>query len=124
MLHEEYMAINRREHSETSQVREQWQPLSVGFMKINADAGFCVSTGEARLGVVARDSSGYVWFCAATKRRGIQSPLQTELLAILYGLELALEKDFLTIQIESDSSLAISEISKNNFSFCSGGYYF
>ena len=53
-----------------------------------------MSTGEVHLGVVARDSNGYVWFCAASKRKGIQSTLQAELRAILYGLELALEKDF------------------------------
>ena len=61
---------------------------------------------------------GYVWFCAALKKQGIQSPLQAELLVILHGLHLAMEKDFKSIHIETDSMLAVSEISKKSSSFC------
>ena len=53
--------------------------------------------------------------------KGIQSPLQAELLAILYGLKLASENGFQSILVETDSRIAMSEITKNSSSFCSWG---
>ena len=61
---------------------------------------------------------GQVWFCAATKMNGIQSPLQAELLAIPYGLKLARENGFQWILVEIDSSIVVFEITKRSSSFC------
>ena len=108
-----------REHLRCSNEQVHWQPPTEDTIKINTDAGFSESDGLAKLGAVAYDSTAQVWFCTATKMKGIQSPLQAELLAILYGLKLASENGFQAILVETDSRIAISEITKNYSSFCS-----
>ena len=40
----------------------------------------------ARLGVVARDEEARIGFSAVTKEKDIESSLQAEILAILFGL--------------------------------------
>ncbi|XVE66582.1 hypothetical protein DITRI_Ditri08aG0090300 [Diplodiscus trichospermus] len=67
----------------------RWQPPTTGFVKINVDAGVRLTTGEACLGVVTRDSAGEVIFSAYQTVNGIKSVLATELKAIHLGLSLA-----------------------------------
>ena len=61
----------------------------------------------AKIGVVCRDSSGTICFCAFDRRKGVQSPLQAELLAILFGLKITIDKGFKRIQMETDSLIAV-----------------
>ena len=100
---------------------KHWSPPCEGTLKINTDATFRETTKEAVLGVVSRDATGKVCFCARSKRNGIQSPLQAELLAIWFGLEIALANGFKAIQVETDSLLAIQEIEKGENSSCEWG---
>ena len=44
-----------------------------------------------------------------------------ELLAILYALQLAKSYDFKEVKVETDSSVAVKEISKSSSSFCTWG---
>ena len=75
MLYEDYKSMNQRENVRHIQEQEQWKPPPNDVLKINTDAGFVESLNEAMLGVVARDSVGYVWFCAATRKRNIHPHL-------------------------------------------------
>ena len=120
-IQEDYKSVHCKEQSRPNNEQGQWHPPLEGTIKINTDAGFSESTGEATLGAVARDFMGQLWFCAATKMNGIQSPIQAELLAILYGLKLARENGFQLILVETDSSLAASEITKKSCSFYTWG---
>ncbi|XWS63095.1 hypothetical protein CRYUN_Cryun06bG0067100 [Craigia yunnanensis] len=71
--------------------------------------------------MVCRDSTGMVWFSAIAKRRDVYSPLQAELLAILFGLEKATENGYKNVQVESDSLLVVKEIEKGSNSSCEWG---
>ena len=72
-------------------------------------------------GVVCRDSSGTVCFYAFAKRKAVHSPLQAKLLALLFGLEIARNKGYKTLQIETNSLLAFREIEKGFLPSCEWG---
>ena len=44
-----------------------------GFIKINTDAAYELSSEVASLGMVARDDTGFVWLCANSSVENIQS---------------------------------------------------
>ena len=67
------------------------------------------------------DSSGTVLFSVHGQRTNVYSPLQAELLAIRFGLEIALGKGYTKIIIETDSLLAVKEIEKGYASLCEWG---
>ena len=75
----------------------------------------------AKLGVVCRDSAGVVHFNAHGTRKEVQTPLQAELLAILFGLEIALDKGYKNILLETNSLIAVNEIEKGFLSLCERG---
>ncbi|XWS20549.1 hypothetical protein CRYUN_Cryun31cG0111400 [Craigia yunnanensis] len=114
----EYFQVNRT--NDISSVRETifWKPPFAGFLKISTDAAFCSRTNIAKLGTVCRDSDGNVFFCAVAKRTEVFFPLQAELMAISYGLDIAREKGLSSIQVESDALLAVHEIEKGFSSSC------
>ena len=74
----------------------------------------------AKLGVVCKDSVG-VHFSAHGTRKGVQMPLQAELLAMLFGWEIALDKGYKNILLETDSLIAVNEIEKGFLSLCERG---
>ena len=82
------------------------------------DAAYCSVTKVASLGVTARNSRSEIRFSAVTKERGIESPLQAERKAILFGLQVTREMDYRNIILESDCKIAVQEIAKNHKSFC------
>lgn len=65
--------------------------------------------------MVIRDSSGIVQLCAVTK---VDLPLHSEIKTILFGLEIARNNSFLSLIVESDSLIAVQEISKKQVSYC------
>ena len=93
-LMDDFKAVHRRADIGPDLGMVQWIPPPEGILKINTDAAFHQSSKEAQLGVVGRDSRGYVWFCAIFKKHGVQSPLQALLMAISFGLQLAMDKGF------------------------------
>ena len=68
--------------------------------------------------MVAQNKDAEVCLSTVTKIEGIDSPLQAEIKAILFGLQMAKEVDFKNIQMESDCLMAVTKISKNDDSFC------
>ena len=68
--------------------------------------------------MLVRDHSGFTHICAAIRVDNIDSPLQTELKAILFGLKEASNNHFPFFMIKSDSLLAIREIEKHHDSYC------
>ena len=68
--------------------------------------------------MVLRDSSSNVMLSAVTKIDRVDSPLHAEIKAILFGMEVAWANSFSSLIVESDSLIAIQEISKNQESFC------
>ncbi|XWS26669.1 hypothetical protein CRYUN_Cryun26dG0050300 [Craigia yunnanensis] len=70
-----------------------------------------------------RNADADVCLSAVTKVEGITSSFQAEILAILFGLQVANEKDFMDIQVESDCLGAINEISRKQESLSEWGSY-
>ncbi|XVF59440.1 hypothetical protein PTKIN_Ptkin07bG0276100 [Pterospermum kingtungense] len=95
----------------------RWEPPMEGYIKINVDAALQVHSSSATVGVVFRDNAGVIQGSAATSLQNICSPLAAELLAILYGLQLAKELDFGEVMVESDCLVAVTEIGKGESSF-------
>ena len=54
-------------------------------------------------------------------RNDVHSPLQAELLAALFGIKMAREKNFLSVLLEMDSKVAVIEISKKSNTSCPWG---
>ena len=87
------------------------------YLKINVDAAFSMSSGDTGLGVVARDKDAEACFLTVTKLQGFETPVQAEIKAIWFGLQVAKEMNCRKIQLESDCLVAMSEISKKEESF-------
>ena len=109
-------SLNDKVHDR--QVNIVWTPSLEGVLKLNTDAVFCGQSKMAKLGVVCRDSAGVVHFNAHGTRKEVQTPLQAELLAILFGLEIALDKGYKNILLETDSLIVVNEIEKGFLSLC------
>ena len=54
-------------------------------------------------------------------RNEVHSPLQEKLLAALFGIKMAKEKNFQSVLIKMDSKVAVTEISKKSDTLCPWG---
>ena len=95
-----------------------WQPLLGDQYKINVDAAYSATTKEASLGVVVRDMKAELCLSAVARLEDIVSPLQAEIKAILFGLQLVKEMNLQNIQMESDLLIAVKQISKRDEFYC------
>ncbi|OMO58663.1 reverse transcriptase [Corchorus capsularis] len=115
------VAIRRDRGLERQQRELEWIAPSPGTWKINTDASFSSSTGDAGLGVVIRDYEGKILVSGARILFFVADSLHAEVHAILFGFELALEHGITRCIIESDSLLAIHEINKKETVLWEGG---
>ena len=67
--------------------------------------------------MVLRNHIGTILYCVMTIVEDVESPLHVEFLAILFGLEVCKNNDFISLHSESDSLLAIREIEAGLGSF-------
>lgn len=86
-----------------------WCTPASGWVKLNSDGAF-VSEGEAGAGMILRDEVGTIIFSACRKLYSCRDALKAELCACMEGLSLALQMSDLPINIELDSSIAVSLI--------------
>ena len=99
-------------------ISARWIPPVNDSVKLNVDAAYCPRSKVAGLGMVVRNDLGVICLCAVKRIDKVESPLQAELMAVAFGLEIAKEISFPSISVESDSLLAIQEILKQNDTFC------
>ncbi|XWS29611.1 hypothetical protein CRYUN_Cryun24cG0044000 [Craigia yunnanensis] len=85
-----------------------WQPPPSNVLKLNANASFDQTTRIAGLGVVIRDEQRSVVLSASAKMSSISNSLYAEVLAILFGIKLMLERGLLFVIVESDSLVTIN----------------
>ena len=64
----------------------------------------------AGLGIVARNDQGEVCLSVVENVTNVKNPLQVEVMAILFGVKLMYEHDWLNIIVELDCKTAISLI--------------
>ncbi|OMO58928.1 reverse transcriptase [Corchorus capsularis] len=111
--------MNRRLHSSTcasSAALAIQANRFLSVMKINSDASFCAARKEVGLGVVIRDSGDGIVASASRLLYFVSDSLYVEVHALLFAFELALEFDITNCIIESDSLVAVNEISKSGLS--------
>lgn len=88
----------------------RWQAPPAGWTKINVDGSFAVGSGDAGVGVVARNSSGDVLFTAwRTLFRCADAP-EAEARACIEGIRLAAEWSPGPVIIEADCSRVVQAI--------------
>ncbi|GMJ10130.1 hypothetical protein like AT4G29090 [Hibiscus trionum] len=94
----------------------RWRPPEEGFIKVNVDGAMLADRGAGGIGGLARDHMKRILF-QFSEGCGPGPPVLAELLAIKRGLELLLSEQSCNRGrpiIESDSSLAINWINKND----------
>ncbi|OMO62153.1 reverse transcriptase [Corchorus capsularis] len=122
LVHEMEQSQCRRENNGVLQrMVHVWSPPARNCFKVNADAVFHASRNEAGLGVVIRDSRGVVFLCATARIDHVRDVLFAEIYALQFGLLVAKSYNLVDCEVESDSSLAISEINKLEGSLWEGG---
>ena len=117
-MKEDFLLVSRSNERIAQSITPRWSPPEQACVKLNVDAAFCPRNKVASLGMVVRNDTGAIRLCGIKKIGNVESPLQAELMAIAFGLQLAKEHSFTSIIVESDSLLAIHEIEKHHNSFC------
>lgn len=87
-----------------------WTAPPDNFVKINCDGAFSYHQNKTAVGGVLRDSKGrhLISFSSALDMHG--SVVESELLAIIIGMDIAMKRGFTNLVVESDSHLAIQLI--------------
>lgn len=89
-----------------------WKPPDMGVAKVNCDGAVSHNPRNAACGGVIRDTYGNM-IVAFAKHLGDCSSLQAELWAIFYGVQLAKDRGFDRLKVESDSMIAINFLNKD-----------
>ena len=95
-----------------------WSPPHRNCFKLNVDAAYSSDTKMAKLGMVVCDYLGNIYLCAVITLDNIKTFLQAKIKAILFDLETAHDFYYRDLLVESDSLIAIQEVSKGQGSFC------
>ena len=83
-----------------------WLPPSHGRVKLNTDGS--VLNGVAGTGMVLRDHLGNIIFCACRHVQLCEDALESKILVVREGINLALQWSTLPIDIESDCLEAVT----------------
>mgnify|MGYP000988840899 CR=1 FL=1 len=86
------------------------EPPKQGWVKLNTDGSFAESDG-AGAGMILRDSAGAIIFSACRTLFSCRDALEAELGACMEGLSFAIQRSDQPIEVELDSSNAVSMIS-------------
>jgi ribonuclease HI len=84
-----------------------WQPPSVNWIKCNTDGASCGNPGIAACGGVFRDHhANFVY--AFAEPLGVETAYFAELCGVLKAIEIAYEKNWANLWVESDSSQVVA----------------
>ena len=84
-----------------------WIPPKHGWVKVNVDGTYIEQTGEAGIGMLARDHTGTVCFSAWRVLFHCSGPVEAEARACVEGLRLASQWVHLPVLLESDCSRVV-----------------
>ncbi|KAG6466651.1 hypothetical protein ZIOFF_075555 [Zingiber officinale] len=93
-----------------------WRRPDDGWFKLNTDGSSRGNPGESAYGAIVRDHSGQV-LVARQGVLGEGSNIRAELMAILRGLELCVDRQLSPIWLESDSLVALHIIRSSGISW-------
>lgn len=87
-----------------------WQPPLPSKIKVNWDAAVNKKHGRRGVGIVTRDSKGFILATRSTTQRIVLEPIVAEALAALHAVILSKEIGFSDIILEGDALQIIQEI--------------
>ncbi|XP_051230741.1 uncharacterized protein [Lolium perenne] len=90
-----------------------WQPPTEGTLKMNVDGAFSQDSGDAAVGVVARDHLGHICLAASIVIDKFNDAEEAEACAIKEGLRLGSEYDLKIASIESDCAIAVAAANRS-----------
>lgn len=73
-----------------------------GFLKVNVDAAFPLGTDFFRISLVARNSAGKCVWWHRKEIQGRPQPFEGEAIAILNGVQTAIERNWSHVVVETD----------------------
>ncbi|PRQ36219.1 putative ribonuclease H-like domain-containing protein [Rosa chinensis] len=92
----------------------QWKKPPIGFIKLNVDAAFCLDSGITGLGGVFRDHEGVVLGGFRHTVMVSSSARHAELLALLLGVQLAIDQHLTLVIVETDCMDLVQAISSSS----------
>lgn len=92
----------------------RWRKPEGDTIKLNCDGAWCPTAGQDGVGVIARDSSGTIKGGRQGAVRG-GSVEEVKALSILEGIQLAVEKNWHNVVVETDAMTVINHIGGNGF---------
>jgi len=98
-----------------------WTAPPPGIIKINVDAALFRETNESATALVARDEFGTVLEWRSHRCRGHPLAVEVEALAVLKAVEMAIDRGWKRVMIESDNLLIIHALNRNEEDFSSVG---
>ncbi|GJN08410.1 hypothetical protein PR202_ga26323 [Eleusine coracana subsp. coracana] len=99
---------------EQDKKRARWNPPSTGWVKLNVDGSYVEETGQAGVGIIARDDKGCVKFSSWRVLFSCNSPLEAEISACVEGLQLAVEWIRAPIVLETDCAVVARNLAKRD----------
>lgn len=89
---------------DAARARSAWTPPKEGWIKLNVDGSFVAQTGQADVGVVARNSQGKVVFAAWEELIRCSDAAEEEASACMIGLRIAVQRTPGKVILETDCS--------------------
>ncbi|KAL8487914.1 hypothetical protein ACS0TY_024272 [Phlomoides rotata] len=103
------LGLSGRPSPPTSTIAIRWRPPQAGWTKVNVDGSAPISPGPIFAGAVFRNSRGF-FMAAFSKSVGRGYALDAELASILHAILFAFECGWISLWVESDSTLAINTL--------------
>ncbi|MBA0712173.1 hypothetical protein Golax_011291 [Gossypium laxum] len=91
----------------------RWQLLGLGWVKVDVDGSVARQISKVAIGEVMRGSSGG-WLVGLKMTIGLIGILQVEVKAILKDIELAWNRGFRQVELESDNTM-LNEFIRNGW---------
>ncbi|GMI70524.1 hypothetical protein HRI_000721700 [Hibiscus trionum] len=104
------MTLKMRLLSVRNPLPVRWSPPSPEMVKVNVDACFHEASKLACVGLLIRDSEGYVLGSKCAKIEFTSSSFAAEALAVVHGLHFAFEMGFRRVTVESDSLTTVKKL--------------
>lgn len=91
-----------------------WSPPPAGFIKVNTVVGFPNSRPDSWSSMIARDSTGRCVWWGKKMIVGRPKPVDGEALAMLNGLQVAVDHGWRNVILETDRLQLINCLSRNS----------
>ena len=113
---QEFLLHNYAETAATDRPSMQWQPPAHQQYKINFDGALFKDENQAGIGVVIRDSKGWVMVSLAQRIPLPNTAIEVEALAARRAMKLALETGLNKGVLEGDSLILMNALKSNSHS--------